>query len=103
MAPATVSLTGGLTDMAGTFTLPASPVYDTLSYRLVPAAGGVAVIGWTPLSAQQIAAGTFSIPGTFVTTGLYHLEMKAATSRGEESSGGWPCMGSGCMCSGCCG
>lgn len=72
--------------MTGAFTWPASPdpTYDTLSYRLVPAAGGSATVDWTPLTSTEISARTLTIPGTSVPTGLYRLDMRA-TANGVDA------------------
>ncbi len=87
--------------MTGTFTLPATPVYDTLSYRLVSVGqdgnGNTPLFGvdnWNELTSAQISAGTFTIPdpvvvgGTSVPvpTGRYRLDMRA-TANGASSTG----------------
>lgn len=100
-APTSVILTRGLSSLAGTFTLPADPCYMTLSYRLaalgpvLPSGPGAPIMDWKQLSAQEIAAGAFSIPdpvsvgGSSVTIpiGRYQLDMRADASNGAAPAG----------------
>ena len=88
--------------MTGTFTLPATPVYDTLAYRLVSVGqdgtGTSLLFGdnsWKELSSAEIDAKTFTITDPVVVggtsypvpTGRYRLDMRAAANNGATPAG----------------
>lgn len=111
-----MTITRGLTSLAGAFTLPTDPSYMTISYRLAsigdaaPVAGrrrlavpagnaGTPIMGWKQLTPAEIAAGTFTIPDPVsvgassvpVPTNRYQLDMQVDAVNGAAVAGGTEC------------